>query len=636
MNIVEEKVTEVAAPRFGRYVCTGILGKGAMGTVFLADDPVLERKIALKVISLDPSLDKTTREEYFVRFSFEAKASARLNHPSIVPVYDTGSENGIPWIAFQYIEGETLDKMLRRREKLPIKRVVAFSLDIASALQHAHGWSIVHRDIKPANILIENSTGIAKLTDFGIIKAPWVSATQEGKTLGSPGYMSPEQIQGHELDLRADLFCLGVVMYQMITGTHPFLRDSIANTLYATCQGAYTPLRDCAKEVPLALEKAVRRCLAVDRRMRMASADDLMDFLKNIPAPDRKTASKKVTVLSSCASGGTRFGLSAKPRAVSGLGLSDFLQKGQSAANIFLTKVNSFVYVLKLLWLEVKQRIVPAFITTSEKIYSLGVNCWNRRLLVRMRERETIKALSDQPVTSLIMYWGSLAAIVIIITIVAADYMINSSIRPRSGTDEARLMAQCRIALDNNDRRNAIDAAHALTAMKTIHPYTKTLLVRVQIRDGKYVSATETLKKMRTSSTDRKALKNALPAIAGDVLRQLKKGKAPIDLLDLAVYIIPLTDSSPIHSWVGDTNYWLRWNAVDIFQISNQPVDIVPVYIVDVFYGPTEQIRLQAIKKLGASTDSRVVRTLIQVRELGEEDPVVSAEAARVLDERFR
>ena len=127
MDILREKKVDGPQQRFGRYVVVRALGKGAMGEVYLAHDPVLDRKVALKVIAIDPSLDRATREEYFKRFSYEAQASARLNHPSIVAVYDAGEHNGLPWIAFQYVEGETLEKLLGRRGNLPIKRCMAFA-----------------------------------------------------------------------------------------------------------------------------------------------------------------------------------------------------------------------------------------------------------------------------------------------------------------------------------------------------------------------------------------------------------------------------------------------------------------------------------------------------------------------------
>lgn len=275
--------------KFGRYVVVKLLGKGAMGSVYLAQDPFLDRKIALKVISIDPQLDAQTRAEYLTRFVIEAKASAKLNHPSIVQVYDAGEQESMPWIAFQFIDGESLEDMLKRKGTLTIKRAVLFAIDIASALQHAHSWGIVHRDIKPANILIERNTGIAKLADFGVAKAPWAVSTREGFVVGSPGYMSPEQLKGEEIDERSDLFSLGVVFYQMISGKHPFIRDTLGATAYATLNVEVTPLGDLVDNVPKVVERAIRRCMITDRRIRIKSAAGLIDMLQPMVPADQRT-----------------------------------------------------------------------------------------------------------------------------------------------------------------------------------------------------------------------------------------------------------------------------------------------------------------------------------------------------------
>ncbi|MBD3422475.1 MAG: protein kinase [Chitinivibrionales bacterium] len=196
----------------GRYRILRLLGAGAMGRVFLAEDPILDRKIALKQIAVDTGAHPKANAEYLQRFTLEARASARLHHQSIVQVFDAGEHNGLPWIAFQYIAGESLEDLLNRETRLLLERALRIGLDIASALEHAHGIGIVHRDVKPANILLQKDSEIAMLSDFGIAKAPWATLTQEGSALGSPGYMSPEQIDGAKLDARSDLFSLGIVL----------------------------------------------------------------------------------------------------------------------------------------------------------------------------------------------------------------------------------------------------------------------------------------------------------------------------------------------------------------------------------------------------------------------------------------
>ncbi len=265
-----------------RYKIVKLLGGGAMGNVYLAEDPALARKVALKVVALDPTTKAEVRDDYLIRFSAEAKALAKLDHPCIVQIFDTGEERGYPWIAFQLVDGESLETVLSGRGKLTVRRALLFAIDIASALQHAHGWNIIHRDIKPANILIDRKTGLAKLSDFGIAQVSWSKPIENGSMVGSPGYMSPEQIDGKEVDRRSDIFSLGIVLYQMLSGEHPFLRGSMAATIDATCRGDYVPLQDLVPDVPRSLEKAVRRCLFVNYRMRLRSADELLDILRTL------------------------------------------------------------------------------------------------------------------------------------------------------------------------------------------------------------------------------------------------------------------------------------------------------------------------------------------------------------------
>jgi serine/threonine protein kinase len=264
----------------GRYRILNLLGRGAMGAVYLADDPLLGRRVAIKVVAVDPSIQTRTRSDYLSRFASEAKASARLNHPSIVQIHDAGVENGEPWIAFQLVEGETLETILSKRRKLTLRRAVLFTLDISSALQHAHSWNIIHRDVKPANILVEPKSGIAMLADFGIAQAKRTMPVNDKFAIGSPGYMSPEQIDGKEVDQQSDLFSLGIVLYQMLSGEHPFLRRTIESTMIATCRGDYTPLRELLPDIPKQLDTAVRRCLFPNPKMRIRSAAELVGLLR--------------------------------------------------------------------------------------------------------------------------------------------------------------------------------------------------------------------------------------------------------------------------------------------------------------------------------------------------------------------
>lgn len=275
----------------GRYQIVRVLGSGATGTVYLAEDPMLARKVALKVITLAPDVDPGAKETYLARFSAEAKALARLDHPCIVQIYDAGEEQNNPWISFQLVDGESLESLIAKRGKLTVRRALLFALDIASALRHAHGSNIFHRDVKPANILIEPKTGMAKLTDFGIAQALWSKPVENGSMIGTPGYMSPEQIDGKEVDARSDIFSLGVVLYQMISGEQPFLRESLLATIDATCRGEYIPLQTFVPDVPKNVDAVVRRCLFVNPNMRIRSADELVDMATPL-VPDENAHSR--------------------------------------------------------------------------------------------------------------------------------------------------------------------------------------------------------------------------------------------------------------------------------------------------------------------------------------------------------
>ena len=268
--------------RFGRYVVKGVLGEGAMGRVFLAEDPVLQRLIAVKVIALERPIDEKTKREYLERFAIEARSSAKLSHPSIVAVHDAGQQDGVPWIAFEYVKGERLDQVLKKEKNLSFERLTTIAIQIASALQLAHEHHIVHRDIKPANILLDSRTGIAKLADFGVVKAPWAVLTQSGTSVGSPGYMSPEQIDGSQIDSRSDLFSLGIVIYEMITGRHPFVRDTVPATFYATISGDYEPLKKLRADTPPELVKVINSLLKSQKELRLSSAQDLIDLISPV------------------------------------------------------------------------------------------------------------------------------------------------------------------------------------------------------------------------------------------------------------------------------------------------------------------------------------------------------------------
>jgi serine/threonine-protein kinase len=220
--------------KIGRFQLERSLGQGAMGTVYLAVDPDIERRVAIKVIRADGGVDDTRRDEAQSRFLKEAKLAGRLQHPNIVTIYDVGRDAGTFFIAMEYVEGQSLARLLKPDVSLTDAQKIGIIRQTAEAIAHAHERDVIHRDVKPANILVR-ADGVVKVSDFGIGKLLTGGAgdlTRTGQMVGSPSYMSPEQIRGEKLDGRADIFALGVVLYEMLTGERPFPGQSITTLVY--------------------------------------------------------------------------------------------------------------------------------------------------------------------------------------------------------------------------------------------------------------------------------------------------------------------------------------------------------------------------------------------------------------------
>src|SRR5258707_13877258 len=207
-------------PKLGRYLIQSELGRGAMGVVYKATDSVLERTVAEKTVNM--ALERDRSDKFEARFYQEARAAGSLNHPNIVTVYDVGKAGDVAYIAMEFIEGEELRTLLSEGKSLPVGKAVSIAAQVADGLSYAHQHGVVHRDVKPANIMVAPS-GPVKITDFGIARMRSSSElTQTGMMLGSPKYMSPEQVIGKRADHRSDVFSLGIIMYEMITGGVPF------------------------------------------------------------------------------------------------------------------------------------------------------------------------------------------------------------------------------------------------------------------------------------------------------------------------------------------------------------------------------------------------------------------------------
>ncbi|WP_306589433.1 serine/threonine-protein kinase [Geothrix sp. 21YS21S-4] len=216
----------------GRYQVLRLLGSGAMGSVVLAEDPRIKRKVAIKLVRLDSVRTEADRHEYLLRFQREAEVSGLLNHPGIVAIYDVGEEEGLgPFLAMEFVPGHPLDELIKGAAPLPLKERLRIAIGIAEALDHAHAMGVVHRDVKPGNVMVADD-GRTKLMDFGIAKREDASLTQTGTFLGTPSYASPEQIREGRVDSRSDIFSFGVLVFELMSGQSPFPGTSINTILY--------------------------------------------------------------------------------------------------------------------------------------------------------------------------------------------------------------------------------------------------------------------------------------------------------------------------------------------------------------------------------------------------------------------
>ena len=268
--------------KLGRYEIVAELGQGAMGTVYKARDPLLDRIVAIKTISLN--LPKDEAAEYEARFYQEAKAAGQLSHPNIVTIYDIGKCDDLAYMAMEYLEGRELRAILGAESLMPIDSALHIAAQVADALHFAHERQVVHRDLKPANVMVLND-GLIKITDFGIARMRNNEVkTMTGMILGSPKYMSPEQVAGKRADHRSDLFSLGVVVYEMLTGTSPFVADNIHGVMYQTLNFTPPTPKTLNPDLPEVLNFIVAKVLAKNVEDRYQSAKDLANDLRQARA----------------------------------------------------------------------------------------------------------------------------------------------------------------------------------------------------------------------------------------------------------------------------------------------------------------------------------------------------------------
>ncbi len=271
---------QIEKPMLGRYQIEKELGKGAMGVVYQGRDPKINRVVAIKTMALAQEFEADELEEVKLRFFREAETAGRLNHPNIVTMYDAGEEQDLAYIAMEFLKGHDLVPYSKPGKLLPLPVVLSMMARVADALDYAHAQNVVHRDIKPANIMYEPSSDQVKVTDFGIARITDSSRTKTGMVLGTPSYMSPEQLAGKKIDGRSDLFSLGVTLYQLCCGQLPFSGDSMAQLMFKIANEPHIDIRSVAPDLPGAVLAIVNQALDKDINKRYQRGAEMAAALR--------------------------------------------------------------------------------------------------------------------------------------------------------------------------------------------------------------------------------------------------------------------------------------------------------------------------------------------------------------------
>ena len=271
---------QVEKPMLGRYQVEKELGKGAMGVVYLGRDPKINRVVAIKTMALSQEFEEDELKDVKERFFREAETAGRLNHPNIVTIFDAGEEHDLAYIAMEFLKGKDLVPYTKTGNLMPLAKAMDIVARVADALSYAHQNSVVHRDIKPANIMYEPESDAVKVTDFGIARITDSSKTKTGMVLGTPSYMSPEQLAGKKIDGRSDLFSLGVMLYQMACGKLPFEGDSMAQLMFKIANEPHPHIREFNPQVPECLAAIIDRALAKDNAQRYQTGAEMAADLR--------------------------------------------------------------------------------------------------------------------------------------------------------------------------------------------------------------------------------------------------------------------------------------------------------------------------------------------------------------------
>ena len=270
----------LTATKAGRYEILGELGRGGMGVVYSAKDPLIGRTVAVKTIRLSEEGTGMSHAQLVERFQTEARAAGLLTHPNIVVIFDAGETDGLYYITMELVNGKSLQSLLDSGEKFPLARVLRIMEQVCSALQFAHDHKVVHRDIKPANIMLA-ADDLVKVTDFGTAKILQYGAVQQSSAMGTPGYISPEQIKGKAVDGRTDIFSLGVMLYELTTGQKPFRGQDIASILYRILNEEPPPPQTLNPSLPLGVSSTILKAMAKSPHLRYENCRELLEDLKN-------------------------------------------------------------------------------------------------------------------------------------------------------------------------------------------------------------------------------------------------------------------------------------------------------------------------------------------------------------------
>lgn len=608
----EKEVFEIEGLTFGRYIPLRLLGKGAMGRVYLANDPVLQRPVAIKIIAVEEHIDPQTRDTYLERFSLEARASAKLRHPSIVTVYDAGEQDGFPWIAFEYIEGESLEELLKRDKQIDNFKAKTILIDIASALSYAHETGIVHRDVKPANILIDRKTGISKLSDFGVIKAPFSLATQEGITIGSPGFMSPEQIDGAVVDQRSDLFSLGIIYYQMLTGIHPFLRTTLQTTFFATLTGDYKPIKQVLPGIDDKTEQLISSLLKVKKDDRISSARELLAILESPSFCEVDVKANNIALSENKFEFGRKIIRSFQP-------LVTFIKKTDSA--IFNTA---------------KHPVIQSFLKKSTTLFLKHFQSFSKKV----KEFNTLLKWNKKFRTTIGV--SSICIAGVILSFMVYSTFFDFSIDEKKVLLELanngyrgtplQIMKKCIGLIDKNELNDAQKIAEALAKLKKYSARAYLLDAVIELKDDDEDDVIEAVNNAKRCPGYKKALAFNQGLILTEIKNFLSDHEISREMIDCICYNLYLGNNDVIKKWPYEKSYWLRWNSIKILNEMGQKIDMVEAYILDLKHAGSMRVRIKAVNRLGEMKDKRAISALEDVAHRGFADPIVSVAAQSVLD----